>query len=121
MSRSDQWFLWQSVDTLTAIPTIEQGQRSPLTNRQSPQQGQPINSGHPPLVVTDNASHHPRPKETSQCTTWGKPGGDGEGADLSCVGGGGNEADQTNGSCGNLWTPLLFSLTLPRTLTTPKP
>ncbi|MCP4543220.1 MAG: hypothetical protein GY832_39405 [Chloroflexi bacterium] len=36
----------------------------------------------PPLVVTDNSPpHRPRPKETSQCITWGRTGEDSEGAD----------------------------------------
>ncbi|MCP4541420.1 MAG: hypothetical protein GY832_30185 [Chloroflexi bacterium] len=41
--------------------------RITTTNYQSPRQGQPGSSGHPALVVTDNAIHRPWHKGTKQC------------------------------------------------------
>ncbi|MCP4541409.1 MAG: hypothetical protein GY832_30130 [Chloroflexi bacterium] len=68
------------------------GQGSPPTNYQSPRQGQPGSSGHPALVVTDNATHRPLPtphpiapgpRAQGQRTTWVDQGKDGEGAELT--------------------------------------
>ncbi|MCP4540315.1 MAG: hypothetical protein GY832_24515 [Chloroflexi bacterium] len=59
-------------------PSDEEGQGAPPTNRQSPQQGPPINRDNLPACDhrqrTHPASQRPSPKGTSQCTTWVEQG-----------------------------------------------
>ncbi|MCP4543338.1 MAG: hypothetical protein GY832_40000 [Chloroflexi bacterium] len=49
----------------------------------------------------------------------GRPGEDGEGADWGALAA--EAMGHGDRACGNLWIPLLFLLTLLRTITTPKP
>ncbi|MCP4542179.1 MAG: hypothetical protein GY832_34080 [Chloroflexi bacterium] len=63
----------------------------------------------------------PRPKETSQCTTWADQGETTRERTGAASVAGAMGAGHADNLYGNLWTHLLFSLTLPRTITTPKP